>query len=531
MTPPVLSSAGIATACDSAISEYGADVLRRGGNAVDATLAMAALSWLVLPAHCGIGGDAFAVVYEPDGAVWTVNGSGYGPDGGTVDFYRGRGYQSLPTSGALSVAAPGGPAVFGTLHRHGASRELSELWDPVADLAAAGVTSSRTTRADIAEEVASLRRDPGLASMFLADGHLPEPGHVRRADDLSTTIRTLARDINSLYTGSLGSQAVDFLKSLGAPFTGAEWELARHVEPEDAVTGAYGGEVVHQTPLPTPGWMVLHQAALCDGHLASERLLSADSVLRLTGAAQEAFAHRLASCGSGNGEWAAYLEPAAVDAARKRLSGPRSEGPDARPFEVKAGDTTSTTAIDSSGRVVSFIQSLGFRFGSKVLLHGSGVVLNNRLGRCAYMIDDHPNSVAPRRKPLHTLNAWLVTDRTGGFLHAGNTPGGDGQVQWNMQLLSHLIDHGLQPDEAVAAPRFTIYPGSDANVIGDSPEIRCERRLGAPVLESLRAAGNHVVVQEAWGGGGNAQIICFDRARGVFVGASDPRGDGRAVAV
>lgn len=520
MTHCVRSSAGIATACDSAIAEYGADVLRRGGNAVDATLGMAAASWLMLPAQCGIGGDAFAAVYEPDRTVWTVNGSGHGPDGGTLDFYRGVGHQSLPTTGALSVAVPGGPAALGALHRHGASRDLCELWDPVADQAAAGVSLNRTTRTDIASEIASLRADPGLAALFLGNG--PATG------DLSTTIKALARDINSLYTGSLGSQAVDFLNARGAPFSGTEWELARHVEPEPSITGAYGDGVVHQTPLPTPGWMVLQQAALCDGALAAEQLLSEAAILRLTGAAKEAFAHRLSSCGSGNAAWAASLEPAAVAAARKRLSRRHTA---TGPFEVRSGDTTSTIAVDSSGRVVSFIQSLGFRFGSKVLLPRTGVVLNNRLGRGAYLIDDHPNSVAPRRKPLHTLNTWLVTDPRGGFLHAGNTPGGDGQVQWNMQLLSHLIDHRLPPDQAVAAARFTIYPGSDADVIGDSPEIRCENRLPRHVVDGVRARGNRVVLQDGWGGGGNAQIISFDALRGEFVGASDPRSDGRAVAV
>jgi gamma-glutamyltranspeptidase/glutathione hydrolase len=137
--------------------------------------------------------------------------------------------------------------------------------------------------------------------------------------------------------------------------------------------------------------------------------------------------------------------------------------------------------------------------------------------------------VAPRRKPLHTLNAWVVTDDAGELLHVGNTPGGDGQVQWNMQLLSHLLDHGLDPAEAVAAPRFTVFPGSDADVIGAPDELRVEETLPEPVRREL-AEHHHVVVQPALGGGGSAQVISRDE-RGVLFGAADPRQEGIALGV
>ena len=119
-------------------------------------------------------------------------------------------------------------------------------------------------------------------------------------------------------------------------------------------------------------------------------------------------------------------------------------------------------------------------------------MLNNRLGRGAYLIDGHPNEVRPRRRPLHTLNAWMATDERGRLVHVGNTPGGDGQVQWNMQLLSHLTDHGLDPQQAVSAPRFSVYPGSDSDTIGKPDELICESRLGKPTLETLSRRGHRV---------------------------------------
>jgi gamma-glutamyltranspeptidase / glutathione hydrolase len=173
---------------------------------------------------------------------------------------------------------------------------------------------------------------------------------------------------------------------------------------------------------------------------------------------------------------------------------------------------------------------LALTFGAKFTVPGTGVVLNNRLGRGAYLIPDHPNTVEPRRKPLHTLNAWIVTDDGGEMLHIGNTPGGDGQVQWNMQLISHLLDHGLDPQGAVSAPRFTLFPGSDADVIGKPAELRVEATVSVDTREALSARGHRVVVQPPYGAGGSAQIISRDE-RGVLTGAADPRQEGVAIGV
>ena len=130
--PSALSVGGMVSSSHPAASFAGARVLAGGGNAIDATLAMAAVTWLTLPGQCGIGGDAFAVVREPDGRVWTISGSGFGPDGGTAQFYRDKSLSSIPLAGALSVAVPGAPAALAALHAHGATIALAELWEPAA---------------------------------------------------------------------------------------------------------------------------------------------------------------------------------------------------------------------------------------------------------------------------------------------------------------------------------------------------------------------------------------------------------------
>lgn len=525
---PSVASGGMVASSHPAVSLLGARILAGGGNAVDAALAMAALSWLALPGQCGVGGDAFALLRRPDGSVAAFGGSGFGPDGGEPAFYRDRGLAAVPLEGALAVATPGAVAALAALHADSASRGLPELWAPAVAAAEDGLPCTRKTRADIVERRDALARDPGTAEVFLPGGRVPAAGAPIVQRDLGATLRRLADDPADLYSGALAERSVDALVDAGAPFSGYEWMAGGRSVPEAALTCEYRGTTIHLTPPPTPGWMVAQQAGLCDGVLSGLPWLSAEAVHRMASAARIAFADRFAGCGDGSDHWRGLLAPPALEAARARLDA--GDLPAGLPSPVPAGgDTTSMVAVDAEGRAVSLIHSLAFTFGARITVPGTGIVLNNRLGRGAYLIDGHPNEVRPRRRPLHTLNAWLVTGASGRLLHAGNTPGGDGQVQWNAQLLSHLLDHGHDPATAVAAPRFTVHPGSDADVLGRPPELRVESRLGTGRIEALRASGHHVAVQDPWEAGGSAQIVSV--ADGALLGASDPRQDGVALGV
>lgn len=523
--PPTIATRGMVATSHPLASAAGLEVLASGGNAIDAALAAAATTWLTLPGQCGIGGDAFAVVREPDGRVWTVNGSGYGPDGGTPEFYRAQGLEAIPLDGALAVAVPGAPAALAALHAGGASRPLPELWAGPARIAERGIPCSAKTRDDVADAIDAIGADPLTRAVFTDDGRVPIVGQRRPQPELAQTIRLLADDPQSMYTGDLAQRCVDALVAAGAPFSGDEWCAGGDVEPEDAITLRYAGTVIHQTPSPSAGWMVLHQAALLGDDLGMVPWLSVDAVDRMVHAARVAFEDRFALCGSDNGGIAQILDPARLAEQRMQLADdPVTE----REFAVTGGDTTSLVVVDDEGRSVSFIHSLAFTFGAKFSVPGTGIVLNNRLGRGAYLIDGHPNEVAPRRKPLHTLNAWVATDDDGGLVSVGNTPGGDGQVQWNMQVLSHLLDHGLDPQEAVAAPRFTVFPGSDADVVGAQPRLRVEDTMPEGTRAALAERGHDVRVHPAGSIGGSAQVITVDPG-GFLLGGSDPRQEGVAL--
>ena len=523
-----LGTRGAVASSHPAISAVGARVLAEGGNAVDATLAMAAMGWMVLPGQCGIGGDAFALVREPDGRVWTVNGSGYGPDGGTPEFYRERGLESIPSTGPLSVTVPGAPAALATL-AGAATRELAELWAPAVDAAERGVPATAKNIGDIAEKQRELAADDEAREVFLPGGRLPRLGEPIRQTALARSISAYLDDPAAFYDGWFAERALEALTAAGAPFSGEEWRLGSEAPVRPAITGSYGGATLHQTPSPSAGWMVLHQAALLDGVLADLEQLGPEAIHWLAGAARESFQHRFDYCASDNDHWRTALEPAAVRCARRGIERRLPLPGMARAALV--GDTTSTVCVDAEGRAVSFIHSLAFTFGARMMVPGTGVMLGDRLGRGAYLLDGHPNEVRPRRKPMHTLNAWLV-DGPDGLIGIGNCPGGDGQVQWNMQVLSHLLDHGDDPQRAVALPRITVFPGSDADTIGHAPVIRCETGIGEDTVATLERWGHTIerIPVQRGGPGGSALAITTDEY-GVLHAAADPRMEGVALAL
>ena len=525
-----LGTAAVA-ASHPAIAFHGAKVLADGGNAIDATLAMAAVGWMVLPGQCGIGGDAFAVVREPDGQVWTVNGSGLGPDGATPEFFRDRGLGSIPLTGALAVTVPGAPAALHPLSRH-ASRSLAELWGPGIALGRNGFVCTAKTRGDIAEHFDDIMRDPGTAGVFTPNGRLPEVGERLHQSDLADFLERLAIDPMSFYAGEFAERAVGMLRTGGAPFSGDEWALGADAPEQAAISFRYGDGVLHQTPPPSAGWMMLQQAAILDGVLAQHDLLGTDALHWMAEAARTAFDDRFGMCNADNEAWRRLLSQESVTAARGRIAGGLTGPLPAMAFRVD-GDTTSTVCVDGEGRAVSFIHSLAFTFGARITVPGTGVVLGNRLGRGAYLIDGHPNEVRPRRKPLHTLNAWVHDHPERGLLHVGNCPGGDGQVQWNTQVLSHLVDHGLTPQEAVALPRMTLFPGSDANVLTEPRVLRCEPGLSPSAIAGLRARGHHVVEvpTQVGGPGGSAMAISMDHEKAIVRAGADPRMEGVAIAI
>ena len=178
---------------------------------------------------------------------------------------------------------------------------------------------------------------------------------------------------------------------------------------------------------------------------------------------------------------------------------------------------------------MSLIQSVSSAFGSGVVVVGTGIVLNNRAGRGFTLEEGHPKVFAPGKKTMHTLNCFLVEDGDGRPVLVGGTPGGDGQPQWNLQILTGLIDGGLDVQAAVEMPRWTSWPGTDPSTLPNPFELRVEERFGDGVIGELGQRGHRVRRLGAWAGGGAAQVIARDPESGVLAGGSDPRVEGLAL--
>jgi len=257
--------------------------------------------------------------------------------------------------------------------------------------------------------------------------------------------------------------------------------------------------------------------------------LSSQSVHIMVEAKKVAFADRNAYAGDPavtGFDVSRFISKSHADEARRTIDVSKAaETPVWGPHD---GDTTSFVAWDEKGNVCSFIHSNAFSFGSGLVVPGTGVVLNNRVGRSFSLEPGHPNCLAPRKRPMHTLNCYMVLKDGEPFI-AGGTPGGDGQPQWNMQLLSLMLDHGMSPQDAADFPRWTSTPGTDMVGLGKPYELVLESRFPDAVAGELGRMGHNVRKVGDWGGLGGAQIIMRDPENGILLGGSDKRVRGMAL--
>ncbi len=541
--PSAWGRGSMIAASQPAAAAAGLAVLQRGGNAIDATIAAALVLNVTFPMMCGLGGDVFAIIHDAKtGKTFGVNGSGIAPWGASLEWFRSHGYSKMPGTGMLSVAMPGGVrAYFDILERWG-TVSFAELVRPAIRYASAGFVVTPQLAGHFAQAEAMLREYPTSACVYLPEGRAPRAGEVLRQPDLAASLEALAAGgPDVLYGGELGERILAYANAHGGLWRGDEW--AAHTtdiyEPPISVTYRDRYEVFQTSP-PSQGLIILEELNLAEGF----------ELRRLAGSpgqdlpqADAASTHALVECKklafADRNRWAG--DPRFVrlpletllgkDFARERqkLIDPQRalgkvEGAD---LDHGPGDTTSHVAVDAEGNMVSFIHSLSNAFGCCEIAGDTGILLNNRAGRGFTLIEGHPNAIAPGKKTMHTLNTYLVKC-DGEPYCVGNTPGGDGQPQWNLQVLTNLLDLGMPVEQAIAAPRWRSAPGTDPAGLDAPVELFVESRMAEEVRQALAAMGHRVRVVGPWAGGGDAQVIRI-REGGVREGASDPRGEGLTV--
>jgi len=504
----------------------GLDVLRRGGNAVDAAIAANAVLTVVYNAMCGIGGDAFWLVYDPVSAdVASYNASGRTPKAASLERLRGPRGPVLPQRGALAVTVPGAVRSWEDVGRAHGTRGLDELLAPAEALARDGYVVTDVGAAYFALNADMLERDREAERVFLARG-IPRAGDVLRNPDLAATLAEIrARGADAFYTGRVAERIVRTLNAQGNVMSLAD--LAGHYTERTVPLRLpwRGRELLAHPPNSQGATMLLAMGMLeADGdageplwnHLAIEAMKHgidernarfADPLFFDSGIGAKLTRNGLAAMRAG------------LDAARARTTARAAD----------RGDTIYLCAVDERGGAVSLIESLYDNFGSGIVAEDTGILLHNR-GAYFSVVPDHPIVYAGGKRPLLTLSPPMVV-RDGRPELVFGTMGGDGQPQIQVQLLHHIYDRGMNVQQALDMPRWI----TGRFEIPGRPEISedcviVESRMDPNVVAGLRARG-HIVhdIGPFRNEMGHAHAIAIDRERGTLAGAGDPRADSLAL--
>jgi gamma-glutamyltranspeptidase/glutathione hydrolase len=507
-------------------SQAGAQILAKGGTAVDAAVAANAVLGVVSPMMCGMGGDLFAIVYEArSGQVWGLNASGWSPAGLSLDRLRAQGVTKMPQNGIDTVTVPGAVDGWDQLLRRFGRRSFREVLAPAVRLAEEGFPVSELVAGAWRASEGALRKDANAMRTFLPGGRAPETGEVFRNPDLAWSYGQVARSgRRAFYEGRIAGRLLEYSRRLGGTLAADDLSKYRSewVKP---ITTSYRGWTVYEIPPNGQGIAALIMLNLMEQFpLAEDGLNSANALHAMIEAKKLAYADMLRYVADPRHSRVPVAGLLAKDyaRARARLIDQRVASPQAAAGDLSrvGNDTTYLCAVDREGNLVSLIQSIYYSFGSGLVADGTGFALQNRGG--LFSLDpEHPNVLAGRKRPLHTIiPGFLEKDEV---RIAFGIMGGWNQAQAHAQFVSNIADHRLNLQAALEAPRFTkmTFEGTD---------VQMESRIPEAVRAELESRGHQLQVRgpytQAVGGG---QAVMRDYRRGVNYGASDPRKDGAAV--
>jgi gamma-glutamyltranspeptidase/glutathione hydrolase len=501
----------------------GVETLKAGGTAADAAIATNAVLAVTQPNMCGIGGDIFVLYYEAASrTVHFLNGAGRSGSRASLDELRRRGMPGLPVVGAPTISVPGCVRGWAMLHERFGTRPLGELLAPAIHHAERGFPVSSLTSQAIAE-FAPITPDAEWHRLFRPGGRAPALGELLVQADLARTLRDIAAEgADVMYRGRAGRAIAERLAADG--FLTRE-DLAEHAgEWGEPISTTYRGHTVYETPPPTQGLAALLTLNLLEPEpLAVHPPHSIEHLHRLLEMVKLAYADRDRWIGDPAHARIPVAELLGTAYARRRRQAFDPDKAGVYTAGEPDGDTTGFVVADGRGNVASVIQSLFNGFGSGIVVPGCGIVLQNR-GRHFRLEPDHPSVLAPRKRPFHTLMASIVT-REARPVVAFSTMGGNGQAMFHVQVLTNLLDYGMDPQEAIERPRFLIgafLPGEPDDT------IHLEGRVAEEVFEALRARGHPVKrARDFFTRTGHAHAIVM--RDGTLLGGADPRGDGVAL--
>ncbi len=518
----VMSTRGMVATSQPLAAQAGLRMLLRGGNAADAAVAAAAVLSVVEPMMTGIGGDVFALVYDGRShVVHALNGSGRAPAASSILAFEERGLQQIPSTGILSVTVPGAVDAWATLLAEHGAMPLREVLAPAIAYAEEGFPVSEIIARAWHIEAPHLREYPETARTYLVEGErAPRPGEVFRQPGLAHSLRLIAEDgRDAFYRGPLAAAIVrtsehyDGLLSLK--------DFAAHRSTWDTpISTTYRGYTVYECPPNGQGLTALLALNILSGYdLAALAPGSPEALHLMIEALRLAFADAgtyIADPAMTDVPVDALLSDAYTSRRRELIRPDRALETTAPVSEPGGSDTVYLTAVDEAGNAVSLIYSIAAHFGARVVAGDTGICLQNR--GIGFRLDpSHRNALAPGKRPFHTIMPCMVL-KDGLLWSSFGLVGGLMQPQGHVQMLANMLDWGMNPQEALDAPRFEIVaPWPDA--------VALERTVDPATRATLERMGHRIVPNGIFGFGGG-QIIVVDQASSVRVGGSEPRKDG-----
>ncbi|GLO51357.1 gamma-glutamyltranspeptidase [Pseudomonas putida] len=508
----VSTSHGLATAT-------ALDVLRSGGNAFDAAIAAAAMLAVVEPTQTGIGGDCFVLFKRKGQPVQALNGAGWAPKAASLESFQQRNLAHIDPYSADSITIPGAVGAWEKLSQDQGNLAFSRLLQPAIRAAENGYPVTERLARDWLLRKGKLTHCQNFMSTFYPDGESPEPGDLHKQPLLANSLRSIAEEgSKAFYNGWIADDMLQTLQKLGGLHEASDFAEYKpeYVQP---ISASYRGYQLWECPPSGQGIVALAMAKILENYNLSELdPLGAQRIHLQAEASRIAYAERdLFLCDPVHHpvpiEYLLSDERAKTLASQLQLNS-RIEDLDSLEHPCHA-DTVYLTVVDEEGTAVSFINSIFDDFGSAIMAEKSGIIFHNR-GSGFSLKSGHPNCVAGRKKPLHTIIPAMLTKDDEVVLSYGVT-GGHYQPMGQVHILTNIVDYGMSLQEAIDFPRFFARDNL----------FEVENTIPEDTIRVLKDIGHNVTV--AQNPLGTAQAIWIDQVSKVLRGAADPRRDGCAL--
>ena len=526
----VLAQHGMACTSQPLATQVALDILKSGGNAIDAAIAANAMLGLVEPISNGIGGDLFAIVWDAESEkLYGLNASGRSPRSLSLEYFKENGFEKIPSYGPLPVSVPGCVDGWFELHQKFGSLGMEQILEPAIQYASEGFPVTEVIAYYWAGNARALSRYPNVAAVYMPDGKPPAKGEVFKNPNLAETLKKIAEEgRDAFYKGDIARTIGSFMEEQGGFLTYED--MAAHestwVEP---VSTNYRGYDIWELPPNGQGIAALQILNILEGFdIAGMGFGSAEYIHHFVEAKKLAFEDRAKY----------YADPDFQDipvekliskeyaSGRRTLINPSRSSPQLEPGTIEQGNTIYMTVSDDQGNMVSLIQSNYRGMGSGMCPPGLGFILQDR-GELFSLEEGHFNVFEPGKRPFHTIIPAFIT-KEGKPLMSFGVMGGSMQPQGHAQIVVNMIDFGMNLQEAGDAPRIR-HGGSSqptGEVMTDGGIVYLESGIPYETIRTLTRMGH--TVQFDVGGYGGYQAIMWDEQNGVYYGASESRKDGQA---